>query len=229
MAISFPKTWSSGEVVTASDMKSNLDAMKNKQQKLASSDIDTAAAWVQTPHIMQGRYDSVTNITNNVSGVFGGRNNGGTWQRTSYVTRWMMPATFNIHAPQFVPLTCIEVDLTAGHTVFFQWWINHQSPRDGLAAAGETQFYVYKDAPNSINNERHSVPEQPVHAWVDSSGNPLNVSTPALVDGTFNTNGHILFSSGSEKLNYGIGLNAWSSAGKCQQVSWGISIEVFYM
>ena len=43
------------------------------------------------------------------------------------------------------------------------------------------------------------------------------------------TNGHKLFSSGSEKLNYGIGLNAWSSAGKCQQVAWGISIEVFYM
>ncbi len=224
MAISFPKTWSSGEVVTASDMKSNLDAIKNKQQKLASSDIDTAAAWVQTPHIMQGRYDSVTNITNNVSGVFGGRNNGGTWQRTSYVTRWMMPEVFNVNAPQFVPLSCIEVDLTAGHTVFFQWWMNHQSPRDGLAAAGQTQFFVYADSPENLTGRAHYVPEQPVHGW-----SPGSQDSPALVDGTYITNGHHLFSSGSEKLNYGIGLNAWSSAGKCQQVSWGISIEVFYM
>ena len=75
MSISFPKTWSSGEVLTASDMKGNLDAMKNKAQKLSSGDVvPPTAAWMTTAHIMQGRYDSVTNITNNVSGVFGGRN-----------------------------------------------------------------------------------------------------------------------------------------------------------
>jgi len=223
MAITFPKTWSSGEVVTASDMKGNLDAMRDKQQKLATADIDTATAWVQTPHIMQGRYDSVTNITHNVSGVFGGRNNGGTWERTSYVTRWMMPATLNDNAPQFVPLSCFQIDLTAGHTVLFQWWMNHQSPRDGLAAAGNTQFYVYQNSGDTFAGQRaHHVPEQPVHAF-----SPAN--TPALLDGTYMTNGHKLFSSGSEALNYGIGLNAWSSAGKCQQVAWGISIEVFYM
>ena len=222
MAITFPKTWSSGEVLTASDMKDNLDAMRDKQQKLATADIDTSAAWVQTPHIMQGRYDSVTNITNNVSGVFGGRNHGGTWQRTSYVTRWMMPSSWNTNAPQFVPLTCIQIDLTAAHTVFFQWWMNHQSPRDGLAAQGETQFYVYQNSGETMTGDVHYVPEQPVHSFA-------HPDTPALLDGTYNTNGHLLFSSGSEALNYGIGLNAWSSAGKCQQVAWGISIEVFYM
>jgi hypothetical protein len=226
MAITFPKTWSSGEVVTASDMKNNLDAMRDKQQKLATADIDTSTAWVQTPHIMQGRYDSVTNITHNVSGVFGGRNNGGTWERTSYVTRWMMPATLNDNAPQFVPLSCFQIDLTAGHTVLFQWWMNHQSPRDGLAAAGNTQFYVYQNSGDTFAGQRaHHVPEQPVHSF---GSVPLS-NTPALLDGTYMTNGHKLFSSGSEALNYGIGLNAWSSAGKCQQVAWGISIEVFYM
>ena len=226
MAITFPKTWSSGEVVTASDMKNNLDAMRDKQQKLATADIDTSTAWVQTPHIMQGRYDSVTNITHNVSGVFGGRNNGGTWERTSYVTRWMMPATLNDNAPQFVPLSCFQIDLTAGHTVLFQWWMNHQSPRDGLASAGNTQFYVYQNSGDTFAGQRaHHVPEQPVHSF---GSVPLS-NTPALLDGTYMTNGHKLFSSGSEALNYGIGLNAWSSAGKCQQVAWGISIEVFYM
>jgi len=226
MAITFPKTWSSGEVVTASDMKNNLDAMRDKQQKLATADIDTSTAWVQTPHIMQGRYDSVTNITHNVSGVFGGRNNGGTWERTSYVTRWMMPATLNVNAPQFVPLSCFQIDLTAGHTVLFQWWMNHQSPRDGLAAAGNTQFYVYQNSGGIITGDVHPVPEQPVHSFGPGT-QPEN--TPALLDGTYMTNGHKLFSSGSEALNYVIGLNAWSSAGKCQQVAWGISIEVFYM
>ena len=218
MAITFPKTWSGGEVVDAIDMKNNLDAMRDKQQKLAVADIDTAAVWVQTPHIMQGRYDPVTNITHNVSGVFGGRNNGGTWERTSYVTRWMMPATFNANAPQFVPLSCFQVDLTAGHTVLFQWWMNHQSPRDGLAAVGTSLFYVYADDGANLTGRAHYVPEQPAGG-----------GTPALLDGTYMTNGHKLFSSGSEKLNYGIGLNAWSSAGKCQQVAWGVSLEVFYM
>ena len=223
MSISFPKTWSSGETLTASDTKNNLDAMRDKAQKMVAADVNTSSAWINTSHIMQGRYDAVTNITNNVSGVFGGRNNGGTWQNTSYVTRWMMPTTFNANATQFVPLSCIQLDITHPQTIFFQWWMNHQSPRDGDGTDGETRFYAYKNNITTVGMN-HRVPEQLVHSFSGS-----NNDTPVLLDGTFITNGHILFESADEILNFGIGLAAWSSAGKCQQVAWGISIECFYM
>tara|TARA_R110002051_G_scaffold3157_3_gene17044 strand:+ start:11847 stop:12503 length:657 start_codon:yes stop_codon:yes gene_type:complete len=218
MSISFPKTWSSGEVLTASDTKGNLDAMKNKAQKLSAGDVvPPTAAWMTTAHIMQGRYDSVTNITNNVSGVFGGRNNAGTWQNTSYVTRWMMPSGYSSATKSVsVPLTCIQVDIVRPATVMFQWWINHQSPKDGDGTDGSTQFYCYENTLNSLSTVHHAVPEQ------------LSTNN-ALIDGSFLTNGHNLFDMSSGILNYGIGLTAFSTAGKCQQVAWGISIEVFYM
>lgn len=224
MAITFPKTWSSGETLTASDTKNNLDAMRDKAQKLVAGDVNTSSAWITTAHIMQGRYDSVTNITNNVSGVFGGRNNGGTFQNTSYVTRWMMPALQTPPKTLFVPLTNIQLDITHPQTVFFQWWINHQSGRDGDGTNGGTRFYAYRNDLDTLGMP-HKVPEQLVHTWSP----PPNINTPVLLDGTFTTNGHILFESGSETLNYGIGLAAWSNAGQCRQVSWGVSIECFYM
>jgi hypothetical protein len=217
MAITFPKTWSSGETLTASDTKNNLDAMRDKAQKVVAGDVNTSSAWITTAHIMQGRYDSVTNITNNVSGVFGGRNNGGTYQNTSYVTRWMMPASFDANGTQFVPLTCMQFDITHPQTVFFQWWINHQSPRDRDGSNGETRFYAYQNN-ISVVGMNHRVPEQ-----------QATRITPVTLDGSFITNGHMLFESNSAILNFGIGLAAWSSAGQCRQVSWGVSIECFYM
>ena len=132
MAITFPKTWSTGETLTASDTKDNLDAMRDKAQKLSAADINTSSAWITTAHIMQGRYNSVTNITSNVSGVFGGKNNGGTFQNTSYITRWMSPAAYSgTSQTKIVPMTCIQIDIVRPATLLFQWWINHQSPKDG--------------------------------------------------------------------------------------------------
>jgi hypothetical protein len=218
MAITFPKTWSSGETLTASDTKNNLDAMRDKAQKLVASDVNTSSAWITTSHIMQGRYDSVTNITNNVSGVFGGRNNGGTFQNTSYVTRWMSPNTYaGTNNNRIVPLTNIQLSITRPATIFFQWWINHQSEKDD-STTGETRFFCYENNFNVGNNVVHYVPEQ-------VSTSTANV----LIDGSFLTNGHNLFDLSSGILNYGIGLNAFSTAGKCQQVSWSVAIECFYM
>jgi hypothetical protein len=219
MAITFPKTWSSGETLTASDTKNNLDAMRDKAQKLVAADINTSSAWITTAHIMDGRYDSVTNITNNVSGVFGGRNNGGTFQNTSYITRWMSPAAYSgTGQTKIVPMTCIQLDIVRPATVFFQWWVNHQSPKDGDGTDGQTQFFCYENTLTTVSSVKHFVPEQ------------LAASTAnMLIDGSFLTNGHNLFDVSTGTLNYGIGLSGFSTAGKCQQIAWGVAIECFYM
>lgn len=219
MAISFPKTWSSGEVLTASDTKNNLDAMRDKAQKLVSADINTSSAWINTSHIMSGRYDSITNISNNVSGVFGGRVNGGTFQNTSYVTRWMSPAGYSGSTKtSFIPLSCIQIDIVRPATIFFQWWMNHQSPKDGTGSAAETRFFCYENNLITVGNTAHYVPQQ------------VSTSTASmLIDGSFLTNGHNLLDVNPGALNYGIGLSAFTTAGKCQQIAWGVAIECFYM
>lgn len=223
MSISFPKTWVSGEVVKASDVDNNLEAMKNKAQKLTASDLTTGTAWITTSHIMQPRFDTLTNVSNNVSGVFGGRNNGGTFQNMSFVTRWMMPQAYAGTAQnQFVPLTNIQIDLTHPQTIFFQWWINHQSPFDNDGTDGTTRFFCYQNN-LSVTGMNHRVPEQVEPSLVS------DVLPDVMVNGQFNTNGHVLFESNSALLNFGIGLTAFSNAGQCQQMAWGVSIECFYM
>ena len=77
MSVTFPKTWTANEKLTAQDTRANLDAMKDKQQRITSGDVQVASPWIQTHHIMQGRYDPIRNVSVNVSGVFGGRYNGG--------------------------------------------------------------------------------------------------------------------------------------------------------
>ena len=64
MSISFPKTWTS-ERLDAQDVRSNLDAMKNKQQKLLDTDMQRSLPWIDTHHLMQGRYTTTTNMTDN--------------------------------------------------------------------------------------------------------------------------------------------------------------------
>lgn len=219
MAITFPKTWSTGETLTASDTKNNLDAMRDKAQKLTSADINTSSSWITTAHIMQGRYDSVTNITNNVSGVFGGRTNGGTFQNTSYVTRWMSPSSYSgTNNNRIIPLSNIQLNIARPATIFFQWWMSHQSPEDGDGTDGQTRFFCYENNLGVGNTTLHYVPEQ----LASSTAN-------VVVDGSFLTNGHNLFDVSAGVLNYGIGLNAFTTAGKCQQVAWSVAIECFYM
>jgi len=94
MSISFPKTWSS-ERLDATDVRDNLDAMKNKQQKLGGSDMQTSLSWIDTHHLMEGRYTTTTNMTENISGTFAGKNNGAFTNRTSYCSRWLSEGTSN--------------------------------------------------------------------------------------------------------------------------------------
>jgi len=224
MAITFPKTWSNGETLTASDTKNNLDAMRDKAQKLVAGDVNTASAWINTHHIMQPSYNSVTNVSSAVSGVFGGQNNGSSFHNMSYVTRWMSSRTSTPTTPQviFVPLTCVQVDLTAPCTLFIQWYMNHLSPDDADGLTGQTQFFAYHRSGSIQDGFSHKVPAKP-----NGSGNS------AFLEGCYQTNGSLIVnavgSTGTSNLNYGIGVKAKSTVGRCVQIAWSVSIECFYM
>mgnify|MGYP003114411555 FL=1 len=218
MSISFPKTWTA-ERLDASDVRDNLDAMKSKQNKLTASDLDLATKWIDTHHIMQGRYTPTTNLTENVSGTFGGRNNGALTNRTSYCSRWLSAQSTNTNIDKVrVPQSTITFDILRPCTYFFQWHMVHQSKNDIDGTTGET---ILKTAINSkfihgVSIE-HRIAEQP------------NTSThDVLIDGTHITNGFVLQTVSAIK-NYSIGLVYTSSAGMCQNISWSISLECFYM
>ena len=209
MSISFPKTWTS-EKLNAEDVRDNLDAMKRKQQQLSASDMQLASKWIDTEHIMQGRYTSTTNITQNVSGTFGGRNNGAFINRTSYCSRWLSEGTNGNTRRLRIPYTAITFDILRPCTIFFQWHMIHQSSNDADGTTGETVLYTALNSPTIAGVAvEHIVAEQPTTST-------LNI----LVGGTQITNGFILRN---------IGLVNTSTAGMCQNISWSVSLEMFYM
>lgn len=218
MSISFPKSWST-ERLNANDVRDNLDAMKTKQLKLSKSDMQRSSVWIDTHHIMQGRYTPTTNMSENVSGTYAGRNNGSYTQSLSYCSRWLSQALPGFKQKIRIPYTCITFDILRPCTLFFQWHMIHQSQTDGDGAQGETLLFESLNSPTIQGlNIQHIVREQP-----DTSN--LNV----LVDGTQITNGFILKKISTQTKGYNIGIVNTSSAGICQNVSWSVSLECFYL
>ena len=218
MSISFPKTFVSNEILQAEDVRNNLGAMRDKQQKLTGTDMLLGQSWVDTHHIMQGRYEPVKNISVNVSGVFGGRNNGGFFNNLSYCSRWFSQGTNNNTRRVYIPYTNITFDILRPCTLFFQWSMIHQSLNDADGTVGQTLLHAsLNDKAIAGNGVNHIVTEQP---------NTLN---NVLIDGTRTTNGIILKNISNQVLDYSIGLTGQSTAGKCQNVSWSVSLECFYM
>ena len=218
MSISFPKTWTS-EKLNAEDVRDNLDAMKRKQQKLLSTDMQTSSAWIDTYHLMQGRYTTTTNMTENISGTFAGRNNGAFTNRTSYCSRWLSQGSSSSPRRLRVPNMAITFDILRPCTFFFQWHMVHQSKNDVDGTTGETVILTGLNSTfiTSVSVE-HIVAEQP-------TASTHNV----LIDGTQITNGFILRNISSQIKGYNIGLVNTSTAGMCQNISWSVSLECFYM
>lgn len=220
MSISFPKTWVANEKLTAQDTRANLDAMKNKQQRITSGDVNLVSPWIQTHHIMQGRYEPITNLSVNTSGVFGGRYNGGGTNNLSYCSRWISNrAVSTTDAPRaFITYTNITFDILRPCTLFFQWSMVHQTELSVISGTPET---IIRTSLNDVMVAGTAVP----HVVVEQPSTTHNV----LINGTRMTNGIILKDIPSQVLGYNIGLSAESTAGKCQNVSWAVSLECFYM
>lgn len=218
MSISFPKTWTS-ERLDAEDVRNNLDAMKNKQQKLGGSDMQTSLSWIDTHHLMQGRYTTTTNMTENISGTFAGRNNGAFTNRTSYCTRYISNGLSDSKTRKYITYSNITFDILRPCTFFFQWHMVHQSPDTGGTTDGETHIHVGLNSPIIAGVAvDHIVAEQP-------NGSSHDV----LIDGTQITNGFILRDISSQIKGYNIGLAAQSTVEQCMNISWSVSLECFYM
>tara|TARA_R100000353_G_scaffold160913_2_gene120715 strand:+ start:4702 stop:5370 length:669 start_codon:yes stop_codon:yes gene_type:complete len=222
MSITFPKTWAASEKVQATDVRDNLDAMTKKQAKLGAADFATGQ-WIDTHHIMEGRYEPTGNISVNVSGVFGGRNNGSFLDNLSYCSRWITDrtgATGSSVPRAYIPFSNITFDILRPCTLFFQWSMIHQSPIDGDGTDGYTRI---RPALNAKNVSAGIVYNQ-VYEQV-ATGASYNV----LIDGTRTTNGMVLLDVAGQVRRYSIGLTGESTAGMCQNVSWSVSLECFYM
>lgn len=222
MSISFPKTWATGDKLLAEDVRFNSEALQEKTHKTSSGDWDLnpTNGWYDTSHIMDSRYSPTENISVNVSGVFGGRTNGSIFDNLSYISRWMSERSgLSTSVRHWIPMSTITFDILAPCTILFQWSMVHQSPTDGDGSNGYSQISA------GVNNLNVAGQQTQYFAYEQPNTSPHNV----LLDGTRQSNGVILYEQSSQIKQFSIGLVGRSTAGKCQNVSWSVSLECFYI
>tara|TARA_Y100000033_G_scaffold43671_1_gene45581 strand:- start:183 stop:476 length:294 start_codon:yes stop_codon:yes gene_type:complete len=95
----------------------------------------------------------------------------------------------------------------------------HQSESDSDGTDGVTKLFPTLNAKYITDGIVH-------HQVYESKG---LVGLDILIDGVQTTNGFVLDDISSQVRGYSIGLAAQSTAGKCQNVSWSVSLECFYM
>jgi len=214
MAITFPKTWGT-EVLTASDVRDNLDAMQDKLHKLGGSDV-SSSQWIDTKHIVNPDFNPYTNMVTGVSGLFGGQNSGGFFSKFSYVTRWLSGK--NSSVKNSLPHTGFTLDIQRPCSLFYQWWACVMSPDDNDGTTGVGKVYFYVNDPKVSLGLSNLIPEQ-------DNGSSLD----ATFDGTYHQSGFGMITITGEQLQYGIGMTGSSTAGQNRFISWGVSFEAFYL
>ena len=119
----------------------------------------------------------------------------------------------------YIPFTNITFDILRPCTLFFQWSMIHQSESDSDSTNGFTKI-------QAALNDKFVNPGVVNHQVYESEG---LVGVDILIDGVQTTNGFVLENLNNTFRQFSIGLIGISTAGKCQNVSWSVSLECFYM
>ena len=220
MAYTPTKTWASGNTLTASDLQSNLDGMKDYSHSVSSGDLK-ATQWADTKHIMPGVIDAQTTVTNNCSGLFGGQQH--SWQTLNYtfLTRWNSTRSAATTRYLIIPETPFTVNAGRPATMFFQWWIQEQSRNDGYT---DGLSFIVTESDNEKNTSPHKFPEQSDAHRITAG---TTFTTGLNVSGTRYSSGFLV--EDGTATSFGVGLRGRSENGQCAIFSWGVSIELFYL
>jgi len=233
MAYSRTKTWANGDTLTGTDLQANLDGMKEYVHcEVVAGDFPSVS--FDTEHIMKGVIDAKTNRVHNVSGIFGGLNHGNARDNdNTFMSRWQSTDDSAKATGQMkkLPGTQFTLDLRRPATVFYQWWATTVSRWDGRGAlpdAQPTNLQLFQD---------DTMFGATAYLFDIFSGESTMYNPTAgtyhdgniFASGSTHTSGTGFFEATTGKVAYNLGIKAHSKAGAYHWVSWGISIEAFYM
>jgi hypothetical protein len=81
------KTWASGNVLTGTDLNTELIGLKKFTHRIGSGDLKNAK-FVDTQHVMPGTIDAQTNVTHNCTGIFGGQQHSSQSLNYTFLTKY---------------------------------------------------------------------------------------------------------------------------------------------
>tara|TARA_R100000808_G_scaffold186_2_gene1212 strand:- start:1171 stop:1797 length:627 start_codon:yes stop_codon:yes gene_type:complete len=208
MPITIPKTWASNEVLDASDMNANLNAIK---EGVAGTDSTwwTTGQWIEAKHIVNPVLETVQNATHNVSGYFVSQSSGALFTSGSFISGFESA----VGRRMIVPKTSIIIPVAHPCTWFYQLWACVESRSDEDATRGNAELHsgingaasVYSAAVMQEQETNKSIASGRTYANTYSHGTQ---ATPADLKLTISA--------------FGTEMNA-------QLVSWGFTVECFYI
>ena len=247
MAFTPSKVWAPGDILEASDLQGNLDELKVYNHAIETAAFNALTPWAGPQQIMQGVYEATPNRLHLASGVFTGHVvSDGTGQYT-YATGYTT-GTLGDDKWTYLPRTARTLELRKGSTIFCRYWAtavtqdNDANNAFPFPVVPGSPTYGYADVAlfmknisptssfaNVIQKSRSRSLLEDVLDDDDCLGGAGDM--PDYDGKSFNRH----FLSGFEMVDvpdtgeYSIGLVYNSDTAKSQVISWGLSVEAFYL
>jgi hypothetical protein len=216
------KTWASGNVLTGTDLNTELIGLKKFTHRIGSGDLKNAK-FVDTQHVMPGTIDAQTNVTHNCTGIFGGQQHSSQSLNYTFLTKYNSTRTSANVNNIVIPETSFTIDIGRPASVLFSWWIQEKTIASTLTP-GELNYFVGTHSDPITPNGTHKSTGFTAADRINGSGNfvpGINISSTNYLSGFA-----VLETSA---VSFYMGLRGKTYNGQCQVMSWGVSLELFYM
>ena len=208
MALSIPKTWSTGEILDAADVNLNIDAVKGAVAN-AESGWWTASKWIEAKHVVTPFIEATRNATHHVSGWYCSQNSGAMFTAGSFISRFESA----VGNRMIVPKTSIIIPVAHPCTWFYQLWACVESRSNTDATRGNGELHMGIDGAVDINTAA---------VFLEAEQNKSIVSGRTYIS-TYN------YGDQTTPADLQLSVSAFGTDTSAQLVSWGFTVECFYI
>ena len=208
MPKTIPKTWASDEVLDASDMNANLNALKEGVADTNSS-WWTAGQWIESKHIVSPVLETNQNATHNVSGYFVSQTSGALFTSGSFISEFESA----LGRRMIVPKTSIIIPVAHPCTWFYQLWACVESRSNGDATRGNGELHSGINGAASVYSA----------AILQEQETGKSIVSGRTYANTYN------YGTQSTPADLKLTVSGFGTEMSAQLVSWGFTVECFYI
>ena len=239
MAYSPPNTFVAGNLLTASALKGNDDALKvYLHEGIVSADL-RATAWVETRHVQAPVIDAFAGVQHGITGFPGSQWDGGALVRCQFGTGILTGKRYGATTKnwEIIPQTTFTLGLRKSATILFHWWMESANgPDNGQRSLGSDAYMWVSEYTSSgllagtgLKSVVPSYSQEAKnnHQGFSAAGNPpAGPAYPYTLLGWGNMSGTALYGA-SDTLT--VGLVHLSTIDRSAVLNWGIAIEAYYL
>lgn len=239
MAFTPPNSFVASTTLEAAPLLENFDALKNYLQGGVVAGDLTASQWVQTKHVQPPMFEPFTNIQHGVTGIQGGQWAGGAETRLSFVTSYLTGQGFTSGGTQWsgIPNSSFRLPIRRQARIAFHWWVELEAGPDDVPYVAGLNYPVddrlayvcpFIGTPKHTSTYLRHAQTTQNSQYGFASASPYGSLYAYTIAGSWGQrDGTLITSTGPGELV--IGLAQYSQIDRAALVTWGVSVEVFYV